>query len=93
MNASQLANVIRNSGQWSPGMPIKLDACRTGRGAKNIAMDLSRALGTSVTAPNGQSSSFGSYDTGVWNMFSIPGTSLGIGLTPGMWITYDLGGK
>jgi len=36
---------------------------------------------------------FGSYDTGVWNMLSIPGTSLGIGLTPGKWITYNLGGK
>ncbi|MGM9491336.1 RHS repeat-associated core domain-containing protein [Ideonella sp. YS5] len=90
MNASRLATLIRESGKWAPGMPIKLDACRTGRGKTNIAMDLSRQLDVPVTAPNGQSSSFGSFDTGVWNMLSIPGTSLGIGVTPGMWITYDL---
>ena len=91
MNASQLANFIQNSGQWSPGMPIKLDACNTGRGKSNIAMDLSRQLNVPVTAPNGKSSSLGSYDMGVWNMLSIPGTALGIGVTPGIWITY--GGK
>jgi RHS repeat-associated protein len=90
MSASKLADFIRNSGKWSPGETIKLDACNTGRGGKNIALDLARELKTIVIAPNGKSSSFGPFDTGVWNMVNIPFTSLAIGVTRGMWITYDL---
>jgi hypothetical protein len=52
MDAAQAANMIRNSGQWKPGMPVKLMACEVAKGENNFARDLATNLNASVTGPN-----------------------------------------
>jgi len=52
LDASQAAEMIKNSGQWKPGMPIKVMACEVAQGDKNFARDLAATLKTSVTGPN-----------------------------------------
>ncbi|MBS4098809.1 MAG: RHS domain-containing protein, partial [Sulfuricella sp.] len=91
-DANQLADLVRKSGKWKPQMPIKLDACRTAEGDKNIAKDLSKLLDTDVTAPDARTLTIGDRDLGVWHSINIPGTDRTIPLWPGNWVTYS-GGK
>ena len=44
MDATALAKFLKNGGIWKPGMPVKLDACRTGEGDQNIAKKLAEQL-------------------------------------------------
>jgi hypothetical protein len=67
---------------------MTLDACNTGRGKTNIAMDVARTLSTAVTAPNARTLTFGTHDLGVWNSMNIPFTDRTIPILPGTWITY-----
>nr|WP_231402517.1 RHS repeat-associated core domain-containing protein [Caenimonas aquaedulcis] len=82
-DAQGLADLIKQSGMWKDGMPIKLDACRTAEGASNIAKDLARVLRTNVTGADSRTLTFGDKDLGAWRSFSIPGTERAIPYWPG----------
>jgi len=88
-DAARLAADLRVSNVWKPGMPIKLDACRTGEGDSNIAKDLSSELRTTVTAPDSRTLTFGESDLGPWHSWNIPGTERTIPYWPGKWKTYS----
>lgn len=54
LDASKLAEIIRQDGQWYPGMPVRLYGCNTGNteNGTNIAQQLARELGVTVEAPS-----------------------------------------
>jgi len=52
LSPEQLAEKIRDSGQFSPGMPIWLKACNTGSKEGNFAQSLAKILNTTVFAPD-----------------------------------------
>ena len=92
MDAERLATDLKNGSLWKAGMPIKLDACRTGEGDANIARDLARKLNTTVTAPDARTLTSGETDLGVWHSLNIPGTERTIPYWPGKWITFPASG-
>ncbi|MEX2964799.1 hypothetical protein, partial [Microbulbifer sp. TYP-18] len=52
LDAKALSELVLNSGQWSPGMPIRLRGCNTGNLdalANPLAMELSGILNTTVS--------------------------------------------
>lgn len=53
LNASELAELIKKSGLWDPGMPVVIWGCNSGKGNNSIAQQLSDELGTWVKAPDG----------------------------------------
>ena len=80
LTVDQLSDVIRESGMWKEGMPIKLCSCYTGDGVNPIAQQLSNSLNTTVIAPAGyyqfatgnvNTNAFWShfYDNGDWRTF------------------------
>ncbi len=44
--------IVMPSGVWSPGVPVVLDACRSGQDPAGIASALAKTLQTYVTAPS-----------------------------------------
>jgi hypothetical protein len=88
MDAAALAEFLKNGGVWKPGMSVKLDACRTAEGNENIAKDLAKKLGVSVTGPNARTLTSGERDLGPWHSWNIPGTERTIPYWPGKWVTY-----
>jgi len=89
MDAKTLAEFIKNSGLWKPGMPIKLEACRTAEGESNLARELAKLLGTPVTGADTRNLSFGERMLGPWHSVNIPGTERTIPYWPGNWKTYS----
>lgn len=88
MDASALAEYLKNGGVWKPGMPVKLDACRTAEGDNNIAKDLADKLNVPVTGPNARTLTSGERDLGPWHSWNIPFTERTIPYWPGKWVTY-----
>lgn len=74
LNAEALANRIKNSGEWKPGMPIRLMSCNVGSGGNDSLVGrLSKLLGVPVTGPNtylwgtsGQGAQSGWYPAPYW---------------------------
>jgi hypothetical protein len=52
LNHLQVAEQIKNGGNWKPGMPIWLKACGTGSSDGTFAQDLANDLGVPVFAPD-----------------------------------------
>ena len=55
LSANALAQIVRSSRAWRPGMTVQLLACNTGRplsGRPNIAQQLAKILNTQVQAAN-----------------------------------------
>jgi RHS repeat-associated protein len=52
MSARDLARKIIDDPNYTPGEPVDLLACRTGRGKNNFAQQLANELGADVNAPN-----------------------------------------
>ena len=93
MDAAALAEFLKNGGVWKPGMPVKLDACRTAEGNENIAKELARILGVPVTGPNVRTLTSGESDLGPWHSWNIPFTQRTIPYWPGKWVTYPSAGQ
>jgi hypothetical protein len=89
--------MIRNSGAWTPGQPLLLEACNSGKIDDGFASALALALGSPVTAPSSYAWNFpsfstsgfrGTYDESEWFGGKIPALS-----KPGVWRTFGSDGK
>lgn len=87
----ELGNLIGASGQWKPGMPIKLNSCKAAEGEDNIARRLSKVLDTKVTGADTTTVTFGSRQLGPWHTIRIPFTIKTIPYSQGNWKTYSSG--
>lgn len=68
--------IVIPSGVWSPGIPIVLDACRSGQDPAGIASALAKTLETYVTAPNDLSWTY----PGWWPVWPLQNKQVGYGV-------------
>jgi RHS repeat-associated protein len=60
-NADQIAKLIKYDPEYTPGTPIYLHACSTGKGPNSFAQQLANKLGVTVIAPTDNITATGSY--------------------------------
>lgn len=83
LDAKDLAQRIRESGQWKPGMFVRLVACNVGQGGKeSLVWKLAQELGAPVTGPDSLITDFVS--EGYWYPTNTP---LDPGAPAGRFIT------
>jgi hypothetical protein len=95
IDAQKLATKIQNDPNYTPGEPIILYSCETGKGQHSIAQALANTLnnGSTVTAPNDYLHIDTTYDSnGSANTTFYVGpenANAQTGPTTGQWITFS----
>jgi hypothetical protein len=70
--------IVMPSGVWAPGVPIVLDACRSGQDPAGIASALAKTLETYVTAPSDSSWTY----PYIWPFSKLKDMRIGDGVYP-----------